>query len=82
MAAIIGSGIGGQLAGLLAIRGLYAISVVLGLLGIVMIAAAVLPVAARSRGEPPNVTVPNTAASAVADLGAGLEPVIEVPDEA
>jgi PPP family 3-phenylpropionic acid transporter len=46
MAAIIGSGVGGQLAGLFAIRGLYAISVALGFLGIVMIAIAVLPAAA------------------------------------
>jgi PPP family 3-phenylpropionic acid transporter len=43
MAAIIGSGVGGQLAGLLTIRGLYAISAALGVLGIVMMAIAVLP---------------------------------------
>lgn len=45
MAAIIGSGLGGQLAGLISIRGLYAVSVVLGILGIAIMALAVLPYA-------------------------------------
>jgi MFS transporter, PPP family, 3-phenylpropionic acid transporter len=43
LASIVGSGVGGQLAGLLTVRGLYVISVALGVLGFVMIAAAVLP---------------------------------------
>jgi len=50
MAAIVGVGIGGQLAALLTIRGLYAVSVCLGIGGAVLIAAAVLPVA-RARAD-------------------------------
>lgn len=53
LAAILGSGLGGQLAGWLTIRGLYAVSVCLGAVAVVLIAVAVLPVAARGRsGEP------------------------------
>ena len=52
LASIVGSGVGGQLAGLLTIRGLYAISACLGLLAVVLIAAAVLPVA-RAASEAP-----------------------------
>ncbi len=55
MAAIVGVGLGGQLAGLLTIRGLYAVSVCLGIGGAVLIAAAVLPVA-RSRAAAPENT--------------------------
>jgi PPP family 3-phenylpropionic acid transporter len=78
MAAIIGVGVGGQLAGLLTIRGLYAISVALGLLGIVMIAVAVLPVAAR-RG--PDVAVPPDEAGAAVDVGSGAAPAMEMADK-
>ena len=78
MAAIIGVGVGGQLAGLLTIRGLYAISVALGLLGIVMIAIAVLPVAAR-RG--PDVAVPPDEAGAAVDVGSGAAPAMEMADK-
>jgi MFS transporter, PPP family, 3-phenylpropionic acid transporter len=42
MAAIIGSGLGGQLAGLITIRGLYAVAVALGIAGIAIMAFAVL----------------------------------------
>lgn len=52
MAAIIGSGLGGQLAGLISIRGLYAVSVVLGIVGIAIMSLAVLPYATGAgRGE-------------------------------
>jgi MFS family permease len=57
LAAILGSGVGGQLAGLLTIRGLYAVSVCLGAAAVVLIAVAVLPVAASGdsgeSGGPP-----------------------------
>jgi hypothetical protein len=57
LAAILGSGVGGQLAGLLTIRGLYAVSVCLGAVAVVLIAVAVLPVAAGGHsgesGGPP-----------------------------
>jgi PPP family 3-phenylpropionic acid transporter len=45
LASIAGSGLGGQLAGLLSIRGLYFISTGIGITAVVMIAAVVLPVA-------------------------------------
>jgi MFS transporter, PPP family, 3-phenylpropionic acid transporter len=47
LASIIGSGLGGVLAGWLTIRGMYAASACLGAIAIVLIAAAVLPVARR-----------------------------------
>jgi PPP family 3-phenylpropionic acid transporter len=53
LSAIIGSGVGGQLAGLLTIRGLYVIAVVLGALGFVMLAAAVLPGAGQDPEDVP-----------------------------
>jgi PPP family 3-phenylpropionic acid transporter len=55
LAAILGSGVGGQLAGLLTIRGLYLVSACLGALAVVMIAVGVLPVAGRA---PPPAAVP------------------------
>jgi MFS family permease len=79
LASIIGSGVGGQVAGIITIRGLYAVSVGLGLLGIVMISAAVLPAALR--GQSHDADVPPGVAAAVIDIGAGLEPAVEVPDE-
>jgi PPP family 3-phenylpropionic acid transporter len=48
LGSIIGSGVGGQLAGLLTIRGLYAVSAGLGAAAVVLIAIAVLPVARGS----------------------------------
>jgi MFS transporter, PPP family, 3-phenylpropionic acid transporter len=51
LAAIVGSGLGGQFAGLLGIRGLYAVSAGLGWVAIVLIALAVLP-ATRRRQSP------------------------------
>ena len=77
MASIIGSGVGGQIAGLLGIRGLYVISVALGLLGIVMIAAAVLPAASRS--QPGGVPAPAEDA-VIIDVGSGSAPAMEIPD--
>jgi MFS family permease len=53
LASIIGSGAGGQIAGIITIRGLYVVSVGLGLLGIAMISAAVLPGALRGRPAGP-----------------------------
>ena len=52
LASIVGSGVGGQLAGLLSIRGLYAVSACLGLLSAALIAAAVLPVARAAALHP------------------------------
>lgn len=43
LASIIGAGAGGQLAALLTIRGLYGVSVVVGFVGVAVIAWAVLP---------------------------------------
>jgi MFS family permease len=43
LAAIVGSGVGGQLAGLLTIRGLYVVAACLGAAAVAMIAMAVLP---------------------------------------
>ena len=51
LAAILGAGVGGQLAGLLTIRGLYLVAACLGALAVAMIAVAVLPVS-RSRSVP------------------------------
>ena len=48
LAAIIGSGAGGLLAGAITIRAMYGVSVGLGLVGIVLIAAAVLPASVRT----------------------------------
>jgi MFS transporter, PPP family, 3-phenylpropionic acid transporter len=47
LAAIVGSGVGGQLAGLLGIRGLYAVSAGLGVGAVVLISLAVLPATRR-----------------------------------
>lgn len=51
LAAILGAGVGGQLAGLLTIRGLYVVAACLGALAVAMIAVAVLPVS-RPRFAP------------------------------
>ena len=51
LAAILGAGVGGQLAGLLTIRGLYVVAACLGALAVAMIAVAVLPVS-RPRSVP------------------------------
>ena len=51
LAAILGSGLGGQAAGLLSIRGLYAVSAALGGIATVLLALAVLPVARRTTEE-------------------------------
>jgi hypothetical protein len=43
LSAIIGNGGGGQMAALLTIRGMYAVAVAIGFIGVVAIAFAVLP---------------------------------------
>ncbi len=73
LASIIGSGVGGQVAGLITIRGLYVVSVGLGLLGIVMISAAVLPGALRGRSEEAAITPGEVAA--MLDAGGGQPPI-------
>ncbi len=73
LAAILGSGLGGQLAGLLAIRGLYAVSAALGGSAVVLLALAVLPVAGRA-GEK---MAPAEIASAQTALGP-VEPTPEI----
>ena len=60
LAGIFGAGVGGQLAGLLTIRGLYAVSVGMGVLSVVFIAAAVLP--ALKAGAHATVEVASAAA--------------------
>jgi PPP family 3-phenylpropionic acid transporter len=50
LAQILGSGLGGQLAGLLTIRGLYVVSTCLGATAVIVIALAVLP-ATRTAAE-------------------------------
>lgn len=52
LASIIGSGVGGQIAGLIGIRGLYAIAVALGVAGLAMISFSVAPGAVRGEVEP------------------------------
>jgi PPP family 3-phenylpropionic acid transporter len=65
LSSIVGSGVGGQIAGILTIRGLYAISAGLGALAIVLFALAVLPAtrregaAALSVPAPPEITAPS-----------------------
>jgi PPP family 3-phenylpropionic acid transporter len=92
LAAILGSGLGGQLAGLLTIRGLYAVSVCLGAVAVVLIAVAVLPVAtggdSRESGGPPGEPAGESAGeSAVSDRrraeGQPIlpQPVLEAADE-
>jgi PPP family 3-phenylpropionic acid transporter len=80
LASIIGSGVGGQVAGILTIRGLYVISVGLGLLGVVMIAAAVLPGAIR--GRRPETEIPPEALAAAIEVGGAVGPAMEPVDEA
>ena len=52
LSSIVGSGVGGQIAGLVTIRGLYAITAGLGVLAIVLFAMAVLPASRRSEPDP------------------------------
>ena len=52
MSSIVGSGVGGQIAGVVTIRGLYAITAGLGALAIVLFAMAVLPASRRSEAGP------------------------------
>jgi PPP family 3-phenylpropionic acid transporter len=55
LSAIIGNGGGGQLAALLTIRGMYAVTVLIGCAGVVAIALAMLPfLATRHTGELPD----------------------------
>ena len=53
LSSIVGSGLGGQIAGLVTIRGLYAITAGLGALAIVLFALAVLPAARPSEAAAP-----------------------------
>lgn len=53
LASIVGSGVGGSVAGWLTIRGLYAITAVLGVVAIVLVALAVLPKSGPSTPEAP-----------------------------
>ena len=51
LSSILGSGLGGQLAGILTIRGLFAVSACTSAAAVVLIALAVLPAAGRARDE-------------------------------
>ncbi len=53
LSSIIGSGIGGQIAGALTIRGLFAVTAALGVVSIFLIAIAVLPASRRSDPDAP-----------------------------
>lgn len=73
LAAIVGSGVGGQLAGLLTIRGLYVVAACVGAAAVALIALAVLPL---SRPWSPPAGASASAASAApssssVDRGAG-----------
>lgn len=61
LSVIIGSGLGGLLAGWLTIRGLFAISACLGVAAIFLIALAVLPAANRPAAEGPSTGPPTLA---------------------
>jgi MFS family permease len=52
LSSIIGAGLGGQIAGLLSIRALYAVSACLSGIAVGLLALAVLPVAARTGVAP------------------------------
>lgn len=58
LSSIIGSGVGGQIAGWLTIRGLYALAAVLGAVAIVLIALAVLPASGQAVAEAPSTGPP------------------------
>jgi PPP family 3-phenylpropionic acid transporter len=76
LAAILGSGVGGQVAGLLTIRGLYVVSACLGALAVALIAVAVLPLARDRAALPPR-------AGAGAALPAPVAaPPVEAPNPA
>jgi MFS family permease len=53
LSAILGSGLGGQVAGFITIRGLFAVSAVTSIAAVVLIALAVLPVEGRSSEPAP-----------------------------
>jgi PPP family 3-phenylpropionic acid transporter len=53
LSSILGSGLGGQVAGFLTIRGLFAVSAGISLAAVLLIALAVLPVAGRGVAPPP-----------------------------
>jgi PPP family 3-phenylpropionic acid transporter len=59
LASIAGSGLGGQLAGLVSIRGLYLISTGIGFAAVVMIAAVALPVARAAERAASAQSVPS-----------------------
>jgi PPP family 3-phenylpropionic acid transporter len=61
LSVIIGSGLGGPLAGWLTIRGLFAISACLGVAAILLIALAVLPAANGPAAEAPSTGPPTLA---------------------
>jgi PPP family 3-phenylpropionic acid transporter len=74
LAAIVGSGLGGQLAGLVSIRGLYFVSTGMGVLSAVLIAAAVLPSAVLPAARP---AVPSPSLQPA--VPAGSEPLAPEP---
>jgi PPP family 3-phenylpropionic acid transporter len=62
LAAIVGSGVGGLIAGMITIRGLYAVTACVGAAAVVMIAMAVLPEARSRAAQPPEIVAPPLAA--------------------
>ena len=67
LSTVLGSGLGGQLAGLVTIRGLFALSAGTGIAAVVMIAIAVLPVAGGGIEPASPVDLPNVTANAGAN---------------
>jgi predicted MFS family arabinose efflux permease len=53
LSSILGAGLGGLVAGLLTIRGLFAVTAGTSVIAVVLVALAVLPVAGRSVQDPP-----------------------------
>lgn len=75
LASIIGAGVGGQLASLLGIRGLYAVSVVVGFVGVVAIAVAVMPFIGRRGADDEGVPGPEAGMPGSEAAAAGGAPV-------
>lgn len=81
LASILGSGLGGQLAGWLGIRGLYVVSVGLGAAAVVLIAMAVLPAAGRAAKLAAALAANEETPTTSADEAIILETALEAADE-
>jgi PPP family 3-phenylpropionic acid transporter len=78
LAGILGSGVGGQVAALLSIRGLYVVSVVVGFVGVAAIAVAVLPYVGRGGDQEAGTAILAASAPETALTGeAAASPVLD-----